>query len=64
MLRMETGKEAIFLELDLANIVSTKMSASEFKRCIHFQCLKIWAVLRRSAAFSKESELHGLFNGG
>ena len=37
-LRIETGKEAIFLELDLASIASVKKSAAEFKRCVRLRC--------------------------
>ena len=32
-LRVETGKEAIFLELDLASLKSVKKSAEMFQRC-------------------------------
>lgn len=38
-LKGETGKEAIFLELDLANLKSIKKSAEEFQRCVWvFSC--------------------------
>jgi retinol dehydrogenase 12 len=33
-LKAETGKEAIFLKLDLANLKSVKAAAEEFKKCV------------------------------
>lgn len=34
-LRKETGKEAIFLKLDLGDLNSIKASAEEFMRCVY-----------------------------
>jgi retinol dehydrogenase-12 len=34
-LKAETGREAIFLELDLSNLKSVRASAASFLRCAH-----------------------------
>lgn len=35
-LKKQTGKEAIFLELDLASFSSIRKAADEFLRCVSF----------------------------
>jgi len=37
-LKDETGKEAIFLQLDLADIIAVRKSAEEFLSCVLFSC--------------------------
>ena len=57
-LKEQTGKEAIFLKLDLADLKSVKSSAEEFIRYV-------WSIRYHSASekySSKETELHVLFN--
>jgi retinol dehydrogenase 12 len=61
-LKEETGKTAIFLNLDLASIQKVKAAAEEFKRCgIHRSLSNAPTNL---VVHSKESELHILFNSG
>ncbi len=38
-LKSETGKEAIFLQLDLADISAVRKSAEEFLSCALFPCI-------------------------
>jgi retinol dehydrogenase-12 len=58
-LKDETGKEAIFLQLDLADIHAVRKSAEEFLSCVKFSC-----VNRVFADYSlrKERQLHILIN--
>jgi retinol dehydrogenase-12 len=58
-LKNETGKEAIFLQLDLADISAVRKSAEEFLSCVLLSC-----VNRVQADYSlrKESQLHILIN--
>ena len=69
-LATETGKQAIFLELDLGSLASVRRAAEEFLRCAsHFT----YETIQRCTDFdfflvalhrhdSKEKELHILFN--
>lgn len=59
-LKNETGKEALFLKLDLADLKSVKAAAVEFSRYSCYNRTRI-AV---NATRSKEKELHVLFNNG
>jgi len=36
-LKEDTGKEAIFLKLDLSDLKAVKAAAEEFQRCVHLQ---------------------------
>jgi len=61
-LKLTTGKEAIFLKLDLSSLASIKAAAEEFLRWArsHFQ-----RVISSDLCFNptrKEPELHVLFN--
>jgi NAD(P)-dependent dehydrogenase (short-subunit alcohol dehydrogenase family) len=38
-LKNETGKEAIFLQLDLADLLAVRKSTAEFLSCVLFSCL-------------------------
>ena len=61
-LSAETGKKAIWLKLDLSSFQSIEKAAAEFHRCI---VVELFSPLQNDldvAAFSKESELHILFN--
>ena len=60
-MRKETGKEAIFLKLDLGDLNSVKASAEEFLR----YALMFWypeTVTDLARLYSKEENLHILFN--
>ncbi len=56
-LKNDTGKEAIFLQLDLADITAVRKSAEEFLSCVLFPCittessLTILSVRRVSCIF-------------
>lgn len=59
-LKEQTGKEAIFLELDLASLRSVRKAAEEFRRlCI---LLRVPHIMLTYCCDSKEQELHVLFN--
>jgi len=45
-LKQETGKEAIFLQLDLADMKSVKAGAEEFTRYVHFLCFLLTVTNR------------------
>lgn len=62
-LKQETGKEAIFLELDLASLGKVTKAAKEFIRCVSI-CLRPSSGSSFVAILSKESALHILFNSG
>ncbi|KAG9046314.1 hypothetical protein FS837_004628 [Tulasnella sp. UAMH 9824] len=62
-LKQETGKEAIFLELDLANLGKITKAAKEFIRCV-FISLRSSSGPSFTSILSKESALHILFNSG
>ena len=61
-LKRQTGKEAIFLELDLANLKAIKKAAESFSRFVvcrvYNDCQFIFRVC------SQETQLHVLFNSG
>lgn len=62
-LQQQTGKEAIFLELDLSSLASVRKAAEEFLRCVTFIAMHDRNKGSQSAWWgSKESELHVLFN--
>lgn len=42
-LRKETGKEALFLQLDLADLQSIKRAVAEFVRCVAVTRLARWS---------------------
>ena len=64
-LKEETGKEALFLELDLANLKSIKQAAEEFQRYAQQHIfLNATRPLISLSFFSKETQLHILFNSG
>lgn len=65
-LQAETGKEAIALHLDLADLKSVKAAVEQFLRCVcplQVRGKHLFDVLL-TYAFSKEKELHILFNNG
>jgi 8-oxo-dGTP pyrophosphatase MutT (NUDIX family) len=59
-LKEQTGKDALFLKLDLGDLKTIKISAAEFLRRVSLRlpvlCIYLWN--------SKEPELHILFNNG
>lgn len=58
-LKNETGKEAIFLQLDLADLPAVRKSVGEFLSCVLLLCLdQIFA----DYSVRKESRLHILIN--
>lgn len=59
-LREETGKDAIFLQLDLSSLASVRRAAETFMRYIHFSLRKL--KYRSLTRCSKETELHVLIN--
>lgn len=61
-LKESTGKEALFLKLDLADLKAVKTAAEEFLRSIILPLKSDFPSLKRS--YSKETELHILFNNG
>ena len=65
-LRKETGKEALFLQIDLADLQSVKRAANEFLRYVH--CLSFSVTTRieppLTGRCSKEERLDVLFNSG
>ncbi len=64
-LRNETGREAFFLELDLADFTSVRAAASEFLRLAISQHQESGEGNTNSELpDSKENELHVLFNNG
>lgn len=60
-LKKSTGKEAIFLELDLASFASIRKAAAEFLRYVNYNEVQICADCS-FVNYSKEKELHVLFN--
>lgn len=60
-LKTITGREAIFLELDLASLPSVRKAAEEFLRCVVTDNLDN-SKLTGVAFISKETDLHVLFN--
>ena len=58
-LQHETGKEAHFLNLDLADIQSIRKSVVQFKRCVNMLLLSLGLKYN-----SQERALHLLFNSG
>lgn len=60
-----TGKEAIFLELDLSSLASVRKAADEFMRFVlvltKFKNLRLTSFAN-CGLYSKEKELHTLFN--
>jgi hypothetical protein len=61
-IKESTGKEALFLKLDLADLKAVKTAAKEFLRSIFLPLKSDFTPLIRS--YSKETELHVLFNNG
>ncbi len=62
-LKNETGKEAIFLQLDLSDIPAIRRSAQEFLSCVHICCCCVFLVTaHKTCVFRKESQLHVLIN--
>lgn len=62
-LKEQTGKEAIFLELDLSNLVSVRKAAEEFLGYAkHIFSIRSQYGLLTDWYYSKESALHVLFN--
>jgi retinol dehydrogenase-12 len=57
-LKNETGKEAIFLQLDLADIPAIRRSAQEFLSCVSY----LFSLCLFSRVFRNESQLHVLIN--
>lgn len=57
-LKEQTGKEAIFLELDLSDLRSVKAAAEQFQRC------ELCSINQHafSSTNSQEKNLHVLFN--
>jgi NAD(P)-dependent dehydrogenase (short-subunit alcohol dehydrogenase family) len=62
-LKGDTGKDAIFLKLDLASLKSVKAAAEEFNRSISYATPSYFQHLM-CVLCSKENELHVLFNNG
>lgn len=60
-LKEETGKEAIWLELDLSSLASVRRGAETFLRYVD---LLLWICFIPDSilCISKEKELHILFN--
>ena len=60
-LKEETGKEGIFLKLDLSDLKAVKAAAEEFHRCVHLKphSSHVQSLFLNN---SKEKELHVLFN--
>jgi hypothetical protein len=61
-LKSETGKEAEFLRVDLADLPSIKRAAEEFTRYVDFEVHVFW--FRPYDMDRKETQLHVLFNNG
>lgn len=61
-LKNETGKEALFLKLDLADLSSIKVAAEEYMRYPVLLKPLLALVDVDSPRHSKEGELHILFN--
>ena len=65
-LQEETGKQAIFLQLDLSDIPSVRRSAQEFLSYVSFLLSSWFFFLVRAhkicAFFRNESQLHVLIN--
>jgi NAD(P)-dependent dehydrogenase (short-subunit alcohol dehydrogenase family) len=60
-LKEETGKEGIFLKLDLSDLKAVKAAAEEFQRCVYLTAaflLCLMFIFKNS----KEKTLHVLFN--
>jgi retinol dehydrogenase-12 len=59
-LKNETGKEAIFLQLDLSDILAVRRSAQEF---LSYACsYPLFFVMVKTCVFRKEDQLHVLIN--
>lgn len=62
-LQRDTGRQAIFLRLDLADLKSVRAAAQEFMRSV-ILALTLFATSRVELRDSKETTLHVLFNSG
>lgn len=60
-LQKQTGKEAMFLQLDLADLKSVKAAAEDFLRQVH-NSRHFWLTHVIFNVSSKENILHVLFN--
>jgi len=60
-LKEETGKEGIFLKLDLSDLKAVKAAAEEFHRCVYLTTAFLLCLMFVFLN-SKEKELHVLFN--
>ena len=58
-LKEQTGKEAIYLELNLASLASVRKSAAEFLGYVGSSCSRFARIFTFG---SKETELHVLYN--
>ncbi len=62
-LKNETGKQAIFLPLDLSDIPAVRKSAKEFLSYVPIRYLCIFLVeVHKTCVFRKESQLYALIN--
>lgn len=61
-LKIATGKEAIFLELDLSNLLSVMKAAEEFMGYVILHLQQNAFFFTDYHSYSKEQELHVLFN--
>ena len=62
-LKNETGKQAIFLKLDLSDIPAVRRSAQEFLSCVFLSvCVFASFLVKANAFFRNESQLHVLIN--
>ena len=61
-IKQTTGKEAIWLKLDLASLKSVKTAAEEFLECVHRSSFERASDLIHTYTTRKEPELHILFN--
>ena len=59
-LKNETGKEAIFLQLDLSDILAVRRSAQEFLSYVI--CIFLVKAHKVTCVYRKESQLHVLIN--
>ena len=62
-LEKETGKRAIFLQLDLSDILAVRKSAQEFLSYVRSYLLLLFFVkAHKTCVFRNESQLHVLIN--